>query len=181
MDFLENLGSKISQAGSGASQRFKKMQGVSALNSQINKLEASLTDLYCSLGAKYYSAYGSDPHPEFETFCESIGQVKEQIDALQSDLRLLRATTVCQNCGASLKEGSAFCPGCGTKVPQLPVAQSKVCTKCGASIDSSSAFCAKCGAPVPADEPAANLCPNCGKELRPDVRFCPSCGCKTEQ
>ena len=155
MEFWENLGTKISQAGTGASQRFNKMHGVSALNSPISKLEASLTELYCNLGAKYYATCGSDPHPELETFCESIAQVKEQIDSIQSELCLLRSTTVCQDCGASLKEGSAFCPGCGTNVPQLSIAQSKGCAKCGASLDSPAAFCVKCGALGSSDEPAS--------------------------
>lgn len=185
MDFLESLGAKISQAGNGVSQRYIIKQGVSALNSQIAKLEKDLAELHYNLGVRYYSLCGSDPHPELATFCESIAMLNEQIDTLQNDLDLLRATTICRNCGANLKEGSAFCSVCGTKVPQLPGAAGNACSNCGAAVDPSSAFCTNCGTPIrsegqPASSvepgPRANICPQCGKQLRPGAGFCSGCG-----
>lgn len=182
MDFFENLGSKLSKAGSGASQKFKKMQNASALGSQISRLEKSINELYCNLGSQYYSRYANDPRAEFASFCNSISQLKSQIESANEELRILRATTVCQNCGANLKEGSSFCPACGSRVPQITPVQNKTCSTCGAALDPESDFCAQCGTRVGADTPPPvqgnTVCPECGRKLRQDASFCPGCGYK---
>lgn len=50
---------------------------------------------------------------------------------------------VCSNCGATLREDSAFCSKCGSAL------QSKIfCAKCGTELEAGDGFCFACGAPV---------------------------------
>lgn len=51
-------------------------------------------------------------------------------------------TDVCVNCGASLGDGQAFCPKCGTPKGG---AKKNVCGKCGAELQEGQEFCPKCG------------------------------------
>ncbi|MBR4434929.1 MAG: zinc ribbon domain-containing protein [Clostridia bacterium] len=146
MDFFENIGSKLTQAGSGAQQRIKKMQNVSALNSHISKLEKSIHEAYLKLGESYYSSHSGDEAPEFSDIIGTITDAKKQIEAAQTELKAIRALTTCQKCGANLKEGFAFCSACGAKVERpAPPAAANVCAGCGAPILGDASFCTKCG------------------------------------
>jgi RNA polymerase subunit RPABC4/transcription elongation factor Spt4 len=51
-------------------------------------------------------------------------------------------TDVCKNCGATLGDGQAFCPKCGT--PKQAV-QAKICKRCQAELTDEQEFCPKCG------------------------------------
>ncbi len=51
-------------------------------------------------------------------------------------------TDVCSNCGATLGDGQAFCPKCGTPKGG---AKKNVCGKCGAELQDGQEFCPKCG------------------------------------
>lgn len=54
-------------------------------------------------------------------------------------------TDVCSNCGATLGDGQAFCPKCGTP-KNAP--KKNVCGKCGAELQDGQEFCPKCGQKV---------------------------------
>lgn len=51
-------------------------------------------------------------------------------------------TDVCPKCGATLGDGQAFCPKCGTPKGGT---KKNVCGKCGAELQDGQAFCPKCG------------------------------------
>ncbi|MBQ0017373.1 MAG: SPFH domain-containing protein [Clostridiales bacterium] len=77
--------------------------------------------------------------------------------------------TVCDKCGAEMKEGSKFCPECGKK-------QGFSCPKCGASVSKNAKFCPECGEKL---VPVEKTC-ECGAKLKDGVKFCPECGKKVE-
>jgi ribosomal protein L40E len=54
-------------------------------------------------------------------------------------------TKVCSSCGATLSEGQASCPRCGTPT-NAP--KSNNCVRCGAELRDGQAFCQKCGQKV---------------------------------
>lgn len=51
-------------------------------------------------------------------------------------------SAVCENCGATLGDGQAFCAKCGTP-KNAP--KNNVCSKCGAELQDGQEFCPKCG------------------------------------
>lgn len=53
-----------------------------------------------------------------------------------------KPTDVCANCGATLGDGQAFCPKCGT-AKQVP--QARVCKSCQTELKEDQEFCPKCG------------------------------------
>jgi membrane protease subunit (stomatin/prohibitin family) len=75
----------------------------------------------------------------------------------------------CGGCGASMAQGSRFCPACGK-----PAAAPAACVKCGSALAPGGRFCPSCGAP----QDAETLCKGCGKKLESGSKFCPDCGTK---
>jgi len=58
---------------------------------------------------------------------------------------------ICPQCGAKLTKGSAFCSGCGYKLPEAekPAEPAKpVCSGCGAELLEGALFCTACGQKV---------------------------------
>jgi ribosomal protein L40E len=51
----------------------------------------------------------------------------------------------CHNCGNKLREGAAFCSGCGAKIQAIAPG---VCTACGAKLPEDAEFCISCGKAV---------------------------------
>ena len=74
------------------------------------------------------------------TFCAECG--KKRVDYSR-----------CENCGAVLARGSAFCSKCGTPVNRKVF--EPVCPSCGKSLKSGTKFCIYCGTPINSDAEAA--------------------------
>lgn len=53
---------------------------------------------------------------------------------------------VCKSCSANIKEGSKFCPECGTKVEV--VHKNKFCPECGTPAPDGTKFCMECGSKI---------------------------------
>lgn len=81
----------------------------------------------------------------------------------------------CTNCGAPLRDGTAFCTNCGSKV--TPVSGTP-CSVCGAIVPDGMAFCTNCGTPMNAAPaaPSGVPCRTCGAIVPDGMAFCTSCG-----
>ena len=86
---------------------------------------------------------------------------------------------VCSNCGATLKNGAAFCSECGAEVDG---ANDNKCEECGSELPNNLLFCPTCGAKVKQKQPPKKpvTCPNCGFRLDDETTFCPECGTNVE-
>lgn len=186
MDFFENLGNKLSQAGSDASNKIKKMQSINSLNGQISGLEKSNSALYGQLGRLFYENNAAEPPEQYRELINQINRQKQQIADLQEQLLLIKEIRICTRCGSEIKSDSAFCPVCGFRVAQpapteaapMSGGASAVCSSCGAQMDGDSDFCPVCGSKVVRGEATVSVCPLCGKEYRPGTMFCTGCGYK---
>lgn len=103
---------------------------------------------------------------------------------------------VCTNCGAELQDGVAFCIQCGMPVKKEepakenvmfenvnPVEQTKEKTSQKVSLEKTVSVHSEHTAQTQQEElekqwenPAKNVCPNCGTTLADNVRFCINCG-----
>ena len=103
---------------------------------------------------------------------------------------------VCTNCGAELQDGVAFCIQCGMPVKKEepakenvmfenvnPVEQTEEKTSQKVSLEKTASVHSEHTAQTQQEElekqwenPAKNVCPNCGTTLADNVRFCINCG-----
>jgi predicted amidophosphoribosyltransferase len=96
----------------------------------------------------------------------------------------------CSNCGANIKEGGKFCPGCGKAVsavssePIAPVAQplpadeedTTHCSNCGEKLKRGVVFCSRCGTKQNEIGKTKMFCSKCGSEIADGIQFCSKCG-----
>ena len=77
-------------------------------------------------------------------------------------------TVVCEQCGASVERGAAFCHNCGAVF-----GHSRPCTNCGAPLPVDAEFCSRCGS---AQAATGCTCLRCGADNPTDRRYCSDCG-----
>lgn len=81
------------------------------------------------------------PHHE-DCWEENKGCTTFGCSELHYEAQHTNPTDVCQNCGAPLGDGQAFCPKCGT-FRDAP--KKNVCNKCGTELQDGQEFCPTCG------------------------------------
>lgn len=78
---------------------------------------------------------------------------------------------ICKVCGSEVKNGQAFCPGCGADVVEN---YETVCPACGSKNGAGSRYCAKCGSILGILRKP--VCAVCGSKNLPGARYCVACG-----
>lgn len=195
MAFFDDIGKKITQAGTGALQKTKEMADVARINGLISDEEKRVNNAFYQIGKLYVTLHGDNCEPDFTALVESIRESEAKIADLKQQVQIIRGVKRCSSCGAEIASNVAFCNSCGARAPEAPapvVADNLVqCSGCGKMVKPEMAFCTGCGAsmkkepqfvPIAAvvNEPPAMpfICPSCGKETDADSDFCMECGFK---
>lgn len=152
---IDGLGKKLSQTGQEAMNKTKGMADTFKLNSQLSDEQNALKDIYASIGELYAKNHAEDAEDEYAAFIARANVINSKITQLKEEIARVKGVETCPNCGKEIKSGTAFCPGCGTKLSEQPVTEY-----------------------VPPQE--IKTCPECGKELPADAGFCTSCGAKID-
>ncbi len=102
----------------------------------------------------------------------------------------------CEKCGTPIKNGQAFCSGCGQSTAHLFNTDTEMlndttpvfCPRCGSLVDSKDRFCSNCGqnitnvvnsesAPASISKtPSPSFCEKCGAPTIAGEAFCSCCG-----
>ena len=61
---------------------------------------------------------------------------------------------ICEKCGEGVPADKSFCPKCGTKMPEMTVAEGVKCRSCGRQNEPGTKFCTGCGEKLPAETAA---------------------------
>lgn len=155
MAFFDDLTSRLTKAGNTAVQKTQEAAEVAKLNGQISNEEKHIHNLYTTLGTLYFQKCGMNPDSEFESVCQEIIQVQENIKMMRNQILEIRSQIVCPSCGSPVEKGTAFCSNCGYRIiPTVPqnsgneeMTPVKQCS-CGAALTPNQKFCAKCGQKV---------------------------------
>lgn len=140
---------------------------------------------------KYYEKHGDDPESEHRERMETIRTLYEQIAQWEEQIKEIRESVRCPQCGAMVPAASRFCNECGHEMGSEAREQASaglVCPSCGTAVVREMKFCLSCGAklsfeepaPAPAEEPTAPdaKCPVCGTPVDASMQFCVACGTK---
>lgn len=152
---IDGLGKKITQTGQDAMNKTKGMADTFKLNSQLSDEQNELKNIYASIGELYVKNHAEDAEDEYAAFIARANTANVKIAQLKEEIARVKGVDTCPNCGREVKNGTAFCPGCGTKMAEQPQ-------------------------PDYVAPQAVKTCPECGKELPADAGFCTSCGAKME-
>lgn len=106
---------------------FDDFSNKTALNSKLNKLNASIKQNYSELGVRYYNLFKDNPDPKFAELINDITTAYAEIKETEVQLAYLRGIVFCPNCHAECGADLRFCVKCGTQlvkpVQQVPQAQ----------------------------------------------------------
>ncbi|HCT90574.1 MAG TPA: hypothetical protein DF613_04200 [Lachnospiraceae bacterium] len=149
MAFMDNMKNRFSQASQSTVQKAKDLSELARLNGTISDTENRISELYGKIGYDVYCAYRDRPLPEVAGLIGQVTELHQSIEACRAQIKAINAANSCPNCGAKIRQGMAFCSGCGYKLPVVeqpaPSAQAAFCTNCGAPITPGSLFCTSCG------------------------------------
>ncbi len=184
---------------------FDELSSKSALNSKINRLNASIKQNYEELGTRYYNLYKENPDPKFKELIDEITSAYAQIKETEVELAYLRGVVFCPNCHSECGIDLKFCVKCGAKLvkpvqyqqpiaPAQPVAPAQPqqtaapVTPTAPAVPETPAPAVTEEAPVaqPAPQPeqpvAADpqaefkFCTQCGNKVSVNAAFCTNCG-----
>ncbi len=149
MDFFENIGRKVAEAGREVSQQTKNMADVARLNSDISAEEKRILQTYSEIGEAYYENHRNDSMSEFAEKLEKINNSFRKIEQLREQIKTIKGVTRCSSCGADISRDSVFCPACGAKIIKIAKetekADTRICPQCGAKVGTDNRFCSNCG------------------------------------
>ena len=153
MDFFEQLGKRLTDAGQSVAQQTKNLADVTQLNSAISDREKKISQLCLNIGQLYYEAHKNDTSAEFQEMIAEVNALYAEIAQNQEKIKQIKGVAKCPTCGADVPLNAAFCTACGTKLVQTDpsgAADGKVeavhrCPKCHAVVADDDMFCTSCG------------------------------------
>lgn len=161
MAFFDDLGKKLTQVGQSTIEKTKEMADIARINSYISDEEKNINNFYTEIGKLYVSLHSEDFAEDFATMINGIRESEAKIVGYKKELQVIKGVKKCPKCGAEVDKNSAFCSGCGEKMPEeAPEVAEEVAVE--ATTDANKKTCAGCGTEVATD---AAFCPECGAKL----------------
>ncbi|MDE5697235.1 MAG: zinc ribbon domain-containing protein [Lachnospiraceae bacterium] len=118
MSFLNKVGTSISDKSKSAVKKAREMTELSSLHSQISAQEDIIDRLCLEIGKKVYEKRESFPDSELEEKYTAVSNAYGEIERLKTDIILVKGAKRCPHCGIEVSLDFAFCPECGTAVPE---------------------------------------------------------------
>lgn len=196
MGFFDGLGKKVTDAGQKTLQKTKEMSETVRINSMISDEEKMINNTYIQIGTLYVSKHKEDCEDEFAVMVNNVLEAQQRIKDYQKQIQNIKKVQRCENCGAEVQQGAAFCNSCGATMLKVQVESTDKlikCENCGAVVKKEMSFCTQCGKAMTqptatsridldADEKknSERVCQSCGAKIIDDSVFCTECGAKLE-
>ena len=123
--FFEDLGRKIGETAETVTNKAGEAVEVQRLRNQIRALERGNERDYAELGKMVYNHYkdGEVVDSEAIGICDAIQNREESIGKYEQQISEVKGDVTCGGCGKSVAKDMAFCPHCGSKVPEQAAAE----------------------------------------------------------
>ena len=123
--FFEDLGRKIGETAETVTNKAGEAVEVQRLRNQIRALERGNERDYAELGKMVYNHYkdGEVVDSEAIGICDAIQNREERIGKYEQQISEVKGDVTCGGCGKSVAKDMAFCPHCGSKVPEQAAAE----------------------------------------------------------
>lgn len=118
MDFFNKAKEKLTKTGNEVAQKAKELAEITKLSSQVSAQENIVKSAYSEIGKYVYENLREDAPAEMAEKMEAIDAALAEIARLKEEIRKLKGSCVCPQCGKEVDDNVAFCPACGTKMPE---------------------------------------------------------------
>lgn len=116
MDFLKNIGEKVSETGKAVGGKTKQVSEIAKITYKITAEEKAVEELYAVLGKACYEAENAKAESPYFGQCEEISAKMDGIEELKKQLNAIKGIVVCENCKAEISAENDFCGKCGAKL-----------------------------------------------------------------
>lgn len=119
MDFFEQLGKSLTDAGQDVAQHTKNLSEVAKLNMANSEKGNEIARIYTAIGHSYYERHKNDSSSEERDKIDRINALYNEIGRNKQRLNELKGGTkelICPQCQAIAPINSMFCSRCGTKL-----------------------------------------------------------------
>ena len=174
MAFFDKLGETISAASSTVAQKTKEMTEINNLNRQISTNESLIQNTYLEIGKACFETNRNNSESPYYNLCKTIENSQVAIAGFQEQIRTLKGSSLCPNCGTQLPKESVFCQSCGYQVTTTTASAAQ---QTGAE-NTQGVQPVQNVQPVQPIPVASNFCVGCGSEMQEGTAFCTNCGQK---
>jgi hypothetical protein len=161
---MDNFMGKLKSGANKMAYEAEKMGRVSKARNELDQLKNQVKAQYTKLGELYYQKRSSGvTGPEFDTLCQAVADLEQQIKAKDEEIQKITAETFESQAGAVPVPPAA--PTSAASAPTVQAAQAPVSPSASFSMPTQVNALAQ-----------TKVCPACGKEIPAAVKFCPECG-----
>ena len=152
MDFFEQLGKRLSDAGQNVAQQTQNFTEINRLNGLIAEKGRRVSQLYTDMGRRYYEAHKADPAADYPELIGEINNLFAEIAQSRDRINQIKGIPTCPKCGAVLAPNASFCGACGTPMQDAAVSGRETiqdtcyCPSCFREVAKGAVFCSHCGA-----------------------------------
>ncbi len=117
---FEDLGKKLEETAGIVTNKAGEAMEIQKLKSQIRTLEKGNDNDLVDLGLAVYEQFkaGDAVGEEAAILCEAIQDREATIAEYLQKINDLKGDLQCADCGKTVAKGMAYCPYCGTKMPE---------------------------------------------------------------
>jgi RNA polymerase subunit RPABC4/transcription elongation factor Spt4 len=126
MDFLTDLGKKITETAKTVSKKSEDLVEITKLNLAIGNEEDKIKRMICEIGSEIYKHYldGETFGEYFDEKCSLLKGTETEISQIKEKILSLKGSKLCKNCDEVIDYVVNYCPNCGAKA-EMPVFQEK--------------------------------------------------------
>ncbi len=119
MDFLSDIGKKITETAKTVTKKSESLVEITKLNLAIGNEEDKIKKAFLEIGSELYKNFqnGESYGDYFDTKCTEIKEMEENIAKLRERVLSLKGTKTCTGCNEVIDEDVKYCPNCGVKTP----------------------------------------------------------------